>query len=494
MDHFAWWCAEHCVQSVDVHAGRRLELEEWQRGFFEEALAVDDNDDPYWKTVVLVVSRKNGKSTMLGAYATYHLDQHDGQPEVLLTASSDKQAGRLFDAVTSFTRRSPYLLGRFHIRDHVGEIARSDGGGKIHRMSSDPNRAHGWNPSLVIADELHAWETPNVRKFWTAMTTAGGARANTQVFVITTAGQSEHRETGILGQLVDRNEATGEVERRPGLTISRNHAARVLVYNYSAPVRPEDPPGEQRRDLQAIRLANPASWITDDYLAKQSADPGLTDAEFLQLHGCVWAAGRGMWLADRWDGLRSDAELPDGVEITVGVDVGLTNDTTAVAWVATVDGRAVFRARVWSAVAAFPHHEYVPGGRVRLEPVEAFILDLARRYAVRAVAYDPAFFEQSSQRLSDAGLTVFPVEQKGRPWEDATSGFYQDAIRELITHDGEPVLAAHVKSVVAEQIDRGWRLRKLRSSRKIDAAVAAVIARYAATVAPDPVMAWAEAW
>ena len=38
-----------------------------------------------------------------------------------------------------------------------------------------------------------------------------------------------------------------------------------------------------------MKLANPASWITRDYLRRQAENPELTDAQVLQLHGCVWA-------------------------------------------------------------------------------------------------------------------------------------------------------------------------------------------------------------
>ncbi len=62
------------------------------------------------------------------------------------------------------------------------------------------------------------------------------------------ASEAHTRETGILGSLIDSNEAAGDVERRGALTISRNHAARVLVYNYAAETK-------DRHDLAAIPRA-----------------------------------------------------------------------------------------------------------------------------------------------------------------------------------------------------------------------------------------------
>ena len=118
-----------------------MRLEPWQLSFMAEALAVDAEDRPYWQSVALIVSRKNGKTALLAAYALYRLLNDEGQPEILLAAASDRQAGRLFEAVLSYARRNRELLERLHLREYIGEIARVDGGGKILRMASDPEHA-----------------------------------------------------------------------------------------------------------------------------------------------------------------------------------------------------------------------------------------------------------------------------------------------------------------------------------------------------------------
>jgi hypothetical protein len=69
------------------------------------------------------------------------------------------------------------------------------------------------------------------------------------VVVISTAGSAEERRGGILGQLLDANEEAGELEQRPGLTISPNEGARVIVFNYSAPTN-------DSTDIDALLLAN----------------------------------------------------------------------------------------------------------------------------------------------------------------------------------------------------------------------------------------------
>lgn len=471
VEHFAWWAERYCVQAVDQHAGMPLVLEGWQREFFGEALAVDADGLPVWRSCALCVPRKNGKTTMLAAYAVYHLLTDDGQPEVLLAAASDKQAGRLFDSVVRFIRRSPHLSEQLVVREYVGQIARADGGGVIHRMASDPNTLHGWNPSLVIVDELHAWTTPSLVRAWAALTTGGGARQGSQTITITTAGEAHTRETGILGRLIDGNQLRGECETRGALTVSRNTAAQTLVWNFDAGTKSRD-------DLDRIQAANPASWITRDYLARQAQNPELSEAEFLQLHGCVWAAGADAWIpADGWRALNTGERIPDGAPVWLGVDVGLVHDSTAVvaAWPSEETGHVVLAARVFASDHRAVAHEHVPRERI-LSHVEQHIRALAGRWDVREVAYDPRFFERSAEILSDDGLMMVEVEQSSRVMADAYQAFYAAVVEQRIAHDGEPVLADHVASTAADKTERGWKVRKLRAHKRIDACVAAVMA------------------
>lgn len=474
IDHLRWWASEYVVQAVDQFAGSALELEDWQLDFMGEALAVDEHDDPYWKSCVLVLPRKNGKTTMLACYALYHALTDGGSPEVLLTASSDKQAGRLFDTIASFTRLNPSIGAQVHLRQHVGEIARADGMGRIHRMSSSPERLHGWNPSLVVVDELHGWNTPSLRRAWAALTTAGGARRRSQTFSITTAGEAHLRDDSILGRLIDANEREGEIEQRGALTISRNHEARTLVFNYSAQTR--DP-----HDVDAIKAANPASWVTREYLARQAKNPEISDGEFLQLHGCVWASGEGAWIdPDLWAELKVDEAIPDGSSVVLGVDVALVGDTTAIAtaW-DRGDGVVLLEAEAWSAVRGAVADHYVEDGRIDLEVIEAAIVAKAERFDVQAVVYDPRFFERSALLLErEHGLLMVPLDQASKLPEAAQEFWVGCRDRVVRWVSSARTLSAHVLATAAEKTDKGWRVRKVKQSKRIDAAVAGMMALF----------------
>lgn len=497
VDHFAWWSNEYCVQTIDQFNGRPLTMEPFQLEFMGEGLAVDVDGFPFWRIVILVLPRKNGKTTLSGAYALYHVAENTGRPRVQFAASSEDQASELFDTAVAFTRESPYLTDLFHVRDYVGEIARVDGRGVLERMTAEWRRAHGPNPSRVIPDELHTWTTRGHRRFWAGLISGDAARRDFQIFGITTAGEPQERETGILGQLIESNEKGEDnevVTPRPGLTISRNWNARVLIYNYSAVTTGHTTAHSLRMDVKRIKQVNPASWVTLDYLRRKAHDPGLTDSEFLQLHGCVWAEGEDVYIRrDDWRAL-SDTEdtgrgelITPGRQVCLGADGSRTHDTTVVAWASPApDGRIDVDAHVFSVRRDAPHHE-LHKGRIDYSSVEDYILECFADFEVAEAAYDPRYLERSADiltaRLGDDQIAA--VEPSSRLMRDALAAFHRGVIDGVVRHRGDPVLAAHIEACKGIVDEKGWIVRKRDHARPIDAVIAMALAYWRAEIIAD---------
>jgi phage terminase large subunit-like protein len=412
---------------------------------------------------------------MLAAYSLYHLLEDGGSPEVLLAASSDKQAGRLFEAGCSFLRANPALDGRVHLREYVGEISRKDGQGKVIRMASDPSRAHGYNPSKVIADELHAWTTPSLRRAWGAFTTGGGARLSSQTFAITTAGEANERATSILGRLLAQNEQRGQLEQTPGLTVSRNHQARTLVYNYAAPTA-------DRHDVVALKVANPATWISPAYLTEQAENPALTDAEVLQLHGCVWAAGETTWLpASAFAALHTDRLLQVGEQIVLGFDGSEKRDET---WLvaATLDGHIEPLAAWWRP------HQAADDWRIPRREVHAAVAAAFERYQVLELAVDPpgwyAEFDDWTDRHGIDTVIAFETRMPKR-LAPACERTRTAILNQALSHGGplSQRLETHIGNCVIRDTPYGTAISKQHpdSPKRIDGAIAAIIAHDRAT-------------
>lgn len=519
-ERFAWWAETHLRQAVGQFAGRPLVLEEdWQLPVFLEALATNDDDTPYWQIVLLVIQRKNAKTTSLAGYGLFELDEGEGQPEVLFAGSSDRQSGRLFDTAMRFIAASPsYLSSRFIVRQHVGEIERVDGGAAAYRIATtNADAQHGWNPSLAVLDELHAWRSPSLREAFNALTTADGARASSQVFAITTAGESSTRRTSILGKLIDGNRLLGETERLRGVTITRNHESRTLVVEFHAadaiaadprPLRvvtaelneamrtlgassPVVKEKRRRKDelarrlLESVRPANPASWISDDDLMKKAAGPLPDAGAFLRLHAGIWADSEHAFVSDaRWAELGDGSPLEAGRRASLGIDGSRNHDCTVVAWASRADdGRVDVGCHVMAARGDAPHHELHPAGEIDYDRVRGAIVDALTRYRVADAAYDPRYLDSTAQDLRRRlGARIVPVDPWSRQMVDAVAALERGVIDGVVRHDGDAVLAAHVAMTKA---DRSRRIRLYKedpSNEWIDATVAVALAYWRATL------------
>jgi phage terminase large subunit-like protein len=103
------------------------------------------------------------------------------------------------------------------------------------------------------------------------------------------------------------------------------------------------------------------------------------------------------------------------------------------------------------------------------------------------VAADPYRWQRSLEMLDADGLPVHEFFQNAARMGPATSRCYQLIVDQLLTHDGDPRLARHMASAILKQDSRGARLAKEHkdSPRRIDAAVAAVMAVHRAAELAD---------
>lgn len=468
MDDFNEFCTDNLVQSIDKWDGKPLELERFQVDLMGEALAYDDQFNPVWTSTVIVLPRKNGKTLMLAAYAVWRLLSSEGSPEILLAASSDRQAQRLFEACATFCRRNQVLDDLTRVRDHAGEIRREDGEGVIYRLSSDPGKLHGYNPSLVIIDELHTWTTPSLRRAYAALTTGGGARTAPQVFTITTAGEASQRKSSILGQIIDGAFGNGQVEQQGALTIGRHRDAGMLVFNWEA--QTADP-----FDTAAMKAANPASWITEEFLAKQAANPELTDAQVLQLHGCVWAETETTFVAPQ---LLAKAQegfdcLEDGIKVVLSFDGSERRDET---WLTatSLDSRIEPLQR-WARPAG------QEDWRVPRAEVHKAVAAAMSRFNVVEFAFDPpGWYSEGDQWAAEYGeVVVFFDTNKPMRFAPACERM-RTALQNGDVKFGGPLgdeLSKHFLQAVTRDTTAGIVVQKDHSDspRKIDGAVTAII-------------------
>ena len=147
--------------------------------------------------------------------------------------------------------------------------------------------------------------------------------------------------------------------------------------------------------------------------------------------------------------------------------MALRHDTCAVSYGQKDDkGIIKVKSKIWQ-----PQGE----NYLDVQEIEAFIVELAVKYKLIEVAYDPAFMERSAQILLDRGINMVNFPQTHSRMIPACGNAYELIANNRIEHDGDPLFADQVLSAAQKITDMGWRLSKGRSKRKIDSAIAMVL-------------------
>jgi phage terminase large subunit-like protein len=188
---------------------------------------------------------------------------------------------------------------------------------------------------------------------------------------------------------------------------------------------------------------------------------------------------RWSWLpVGAWRACQDDYVVDDGAEVVLGVDIGGSRAVSAVVAV-TSDLRV-------AAVEVFDGNDSV------LRGTDA-VRELAGRFSVREVAYDPWRFKSEALRLEADGIgPMVEFPQSHSRMVPASERFASAIIERRLRHPGHQDLDRHIAQAIAKPTGRGWRLDKLGRLDQIDAviAVAMAVERVSAPVAEVKVLAW----
>lgn len=193
------------IECLQCSSGAPFVLMDWQRDavmqFYSEMIRAEGEEtDPAgnyirrYQYLYLEIAKKNGKSELAAALGVYHL-YADGETngEVYVVAADRDNAGIVYSAAKWMVEHSPALMKRSRIVDSTKTIYDTVSGTKLKVLSSEAYSKHGYKPSCVIFDELHA--QPN-RDLWDIMTFgAGDAREMPVWIVLTTAGDDPDRKS-----------------------------------------------------------------------------------------------------------------------------------------------------------------------------------------------------------------------------------------------------------------------------------------------------------
>lgn len=484
--------ATHAVQFIGnlthtkgrQYAGQPFTLRPWQTSIVERLFGTLRPDGlRQYRTALLMLPRKNGKTELAAAIALYGL-MGDNEPgaEVYSAAADRAQASLVFDVAAQMIRNDPELWAQCDIIDSQKRIVHRPSGSIYRALSAEAYSKHGFNCSLLVYDELHA--APN-RELWDVLTTSQGARQQPLTLAISTAGYDRH---SILWELYQY-----ACKVRDGLVDDPTFFPVI----YEAPVEAD------WQDEAVWAAANPAlgdfrSLDEIRTLARRAAEvPGqLQSFRRLYLNQWTESSARHFDMAV-WDRAkpRTDPEDLRGRVCYAGLDLASVGDVTALALLFPhEDGGYDVLMRYWvpqdgakrrADKDRVPYVQWIEDGlmtatdgtRTDYDRIREDIRDLADTYALQSISYDRWNATQLIAQLQADGATCVPVGQgfatMTAPCKELTALTLSGDFR----HGHDPILRWMAANACAEQDAAGnLKLSKAKSTEKIDGCVAAVMA------------------
>lgn len=151
-----------CKHSKGKWAGKPVLLELWQKAILSALFGFVDRKTGkrQYRELLLIVARKNGKSTLAAAIGVYLLvaDREPG-PEIYSAATKRDQAKIIWSESVNMIRHSPALNKR--CKCLVSKIRCNFNGGMFAPLASDTNNQDGLNIHGALIDELHAIKDKN---------------------------------------------------------------------------------------------------------------------------------------------------------------------------------------------------------------------------------------------------------------------------------------------------------------------------------------------
>lgn len=424
-------------------AGKPVKLRDFQQEIIRGAFA------PGVRTALISLPRGNGKTAFAAMVGLAELFIGPPSAEVLVVASDQRQAGITFKLAKRMVELNPELADRVHVYKDRLYVPENDS--SLIPLPAEYGALQGFDPSLLIVDELHVV----TEEVWEAATTAAGKREESLTLAISTPAASED---SLMWNLV-KHGRSGEDRQ-------------FYFKEYAAPQDCD------AKDPAMWKIANPALACKDPFLAEDALEAvrkTIREPVFRQLRLGQWVTAVESWLPfGSWDLVEdSKRHVERGEKIILAFDGSASGDSTALIG-CTVNDPHLFVVGLWE-------NPGDPRWRVPRGEVDTTVAQAFAEYDVVELAADPwgwrSELEGWAKRHGEKKVLEWNTAHAHR-MAPATDRFYQAVQLKTVSHDGDVNLAKHIAHCVAKSTAIGDLVSKDKrnSPRKIDAAVAAILA------------------
>jgi phage terminase large subunit-like protein len=412
------------------------------------------------ETLVLI-SKKNYKTTTLAALALFHLGTTP-DADCVIGASSRDQASILYEQAAGFIRRSEGLRRRMVAKRGYRAVHSLKDAGRVRVLAADVDTADGVIPTLALVDELGRHKSAGLYGVFRD----GLGPRNGQLLAISTAGDHESSPLGLM-RAAARQLPIRQTKGR--YLYARAEDRSFVLHEWS--LKADD----DVHDIRVVKMANPARLQTLERLRRRHDSPSMLPWQWARFACGLWVGAEAWWLEpEQWAAaVDGDQPLADGEQITLGFDGARVGDATALVACRVADGLLV-PLQLWEHPAELEEWE-VPAGEV-----DAAIADAMERYRVVRGYFDPPLWQSEidewAREYGDKAVMRYPT--KRARMMDAVERFRTDVAAGRLRHAGDGRLTRHALNAQVREVRGGYWLTKSRpgSPDKIDAAVAAVLA------------------
>ena len=337
------WIEAHCFHVEGPLAPGAFKLELWQKAMLSCIFGIinPQTGKRQFREVLLLISRKQGKSLIASSIADYVFRVDGGYgARVYNVAPKLEQADIVYGNAWSMIMLDPDQIER---KQRI-EDQRADG--KHKKVEEDPEiikkrtsdlfypatnstmkkiafsakKADGFNPSLAICDEIAAWEGDKGLKQYEVMKSGMGARPDGLLLSCTTSG---YVNDSIFDELMKRSTR---------FLLGESKEKRLLPFLYMI----DDV--DKWNDINELRKSNPnlGVSVSVDYLLEEIAvaEGSLSKkAEFLTKYCCIKQNSSLAWLPAQVvnKACGDHLELSDFANsyCVCGIDLSQTRDLTA---------------------------------------------------------------------------------------------------------------------------------------------------------------------
>lgn len=305
----------HCEGREDL-----IKLELWQKALVSVLFGIlDENGNRQFREAVIIMARKQGKTLFAAAIIAYmaYLDGEYGA-KVYCIAPKLEQAAIVYDNFYQMVQKEPELeeLARKRRSDiYIAEYNTS-----IKPIAFNAKKSDGFNPHLVVCDEIASWPGDQGLKQYEVMKSALGARRQPLVLSISTAG---YLNDGIYDELI---------KRCTSFLLGNSKEKRLAPFLYMIDNI------EKWNDINELRKSNPnlGVSVSVDYLIEEIAiaEGSLSKrAEFLTKYCNIKQNSSQAWLeykiVDSASGPPLKLEDFRNSYCVGGIDLSQTTDLTS---------------------------------------------------------------------------------------------------------------------------------------------------------------------